>query len=64
MMVSNSAGTVASQPAQLTVNTPPPADNTLVLEVTTYLKNPTWTPVATNYVSGSEPRRFYRLVPE
>ncbi len=62
--VSNSVGVVASQAALLTVNNPPPAFNTLLLQVTTDITNPIWTPIATNYVSGSEPRRFYRLVPQ
>ena len=62
--VSNSAGTVASVAARLTVNIAGlPADNTLVLELSTDLGNPLWTPIATNYVRGSGLQRFYRLVP-
>ena len=61
--VFNSGGTIASLAARLRVNIPGiPADNTLVLELSTNLGNPLWTPVATNYVSGSGPQRFYRLV--
>ena len=62
--VSNSDGEVLSQTARLTVDVPGlPADNTLVLELSTDLTNPLWTPIATNSVSGREPQRFYRLVP-
>ena len=63
--VSNSGGNITSFAARLTVNIPGlPTDNTLVLELSTDLGNPLWTPVATNYVSGSGPQRFYRLVPQ
>ncbi|MCX6882628.1 MAG: leucine-rich repeat protein, partial [Verrucomicrobia bacterium] len=60
--ISKSTGSVVSQTARLTVNIPGlPGDNRLVLELSTDLKNPLWTPVATNYVSSSGSQRFYRL---
>ena len=45
------------------VELPTGSVNTLVLQVTTDLTNPIWTPVVTNNVPQTGPRQFYRLIP-